>query len=535
MYFLLLLATFSTCEPVCAGMFYVLVLLAPPAIGARSVTSSISGVQDAQAELRISEVGERLTGSIRYDGQRIVGVSLHHCVPTNQDIITIGHVPTLKTIYFFDLDFTGIELGPLASLNSLESVTIDRCQITDAQLTFLTKLPLLKRVSMSGCEFNGNFLPALEALPRLEMLTLREIKGLRGRNIVLFLGGATRIQWLDLSSNDLLDRDLTGLSNLSKCQYLTLDSNRLTSKACSGIGRMVSLQALDLSNTLVDDGGIRDLSLLTGLRSLRLANTAVGDGLRDLAAFDNLERLDLANTRVGDACCQGIVRSAHVKDLNLSSTLITDQGITSFSKLKYLEILIVAHVGITDVSVATLVGLKNLVRLDVTGTLIRDGIAQFGEHATLAHLTLANTGVGDAGIEGLSRAASLVTLDLSGTRVSDSGVGRLAALGMLEELRLARTRVGDSVAQALAKCPSLVLLDLADTRIGDGALAHLSGIGYLTLSGTEITARGLLEMGRQKGHHPIRIDITGTGVKALGNIKLRLEGGRTVLINPFGP
>jgi Leucine-rich repeat (LRR) protein len=484
---------------------------------------------------RIAEFGERLRGSILHDESwRIDGISLHDCPLTNEDIRSIARMNGLKRLFLRDLDFSGLDLDPLSSIRSLESLNIANSRIADAQLKFVRSLDTLLDLDISTCELTGEFLLDIPKPGNLRSVTLDKIAALKGPTINRFLAAATALKAFFLESSYVTTEDLTALAQLGRCDLLWLkDNGSLRSDICAYISKMGALKYLTLSGTLVGDAAVAELSRMKGLVSLKLASTPMGDGLGKLEGLDKLKELDLSNTRVGDAGLEGVLRSRNIKTLNLANAHVTDMGVMQLRGLKGLEVLRLSGTSISDRSVDTFAGLRSLVRLDLSRTAVGDGIARIGGHALLAHMHLGDTNVGDAGVQGLSHCAGLATLDLSGTSVGDDGVAHLAKLSLLEELDLARTSIGDPGARALGMCPSLHTLDIGRTRVGDAGVAPLFKVGFLTLSGTKVTPSGILALLGHKEGRPSWIDITGTEIRSVGKIKPVRHGDRTMLIAPF--
>jgi len=492
------------------------------------------GFQDDETGLRIAEDGERLRGSFHYDNGKLEGLSLHDCALTNNDIRRISQLRSLKRLYVHSLDLSGLDLGPLTVLGSLEQLTIKDAKIRESQLDFVRKLTRLFHIEISDCALSGDFLLKIPNPKGVKSLDLSNIRGLRGSNLNRFFEKATAIQLLYLASDNLAAADLSGIQNLTECGLLWLKDNKaLQGDICQYCVRMRGLEYLTLAGTQVSDAAVDDLCRLRSLVHLNLENTPIGDGLRRVEGLDRLEKLSLANTRVGDTGMEGVVRSRNIKDLDISGTLVTDRGLVRLSGLKSLEVLGVSKTNVTDRSLHALQELRNLGHLDLSGTMVGDGVAQLGTLELLTSLKLAGTKVGNPAVRGLSGCARLMRLDLSGSLVDDVGIGPLAKLGYLEELNLAGTAVGDKGAQFLSKCPSLDTLNLAHTRIGDDGLTHLSRIAQLNLSGTRVSPRGILQLLNQEGTHLMFIDVRDTQFKAVDLDKIVRPGGRRVLISPF--
>ena len=374
-------------------------------IGSRAL---VFGPQGEHAGLRIAEYGERLRGSFHYDDNgRVSGVSLHHCSVTNNDVKQVSRIDGLKSLSFYSFDFRGVDLSPLSSVASIESVSVSDSNITDSQLGFLGTLAKLAVIDIRKCELAGDFLLKMQTPQSVTIFTLSEIKGLNGGNISEFVRVATAIKSLNLEADGLVNGDLKELGKLTRCSYLRLTNNgKLTSDVLMQIQQMAPMTILDLNGTSVGDGAVVGLSRLGGLAILKLANSSIGNGLKNLARLEKLDELYLANTRIGDEGLIGVVKSRNIKHLDLSNTLVTDRGMMELGGLQSLEVLRLSNLKVSDGSLRVLTALKNFVRLDLSGTPISDGIGEIVKRLSLAHLNLAGTRVGDAEVEGIAKCAT---------------------------------------------------------------------------------------------------------------------------------
>ncbi|MBT1071794.1 J domain-containing protein [Pelotalea chapellei] len=92
------------------------------------------------------------------------------------------------------------------------------------------------------------------------------------------------------------------------------------------------LQALFLHG--VDDTALVHLQKLTGLRELYLSNTLISDnGIRQLLGLHGLRRLYVYHTAIGDAALFNLAEMKGLKWLTCSGTNITDDGLSRFRQM----------------------------------------------------------------------------------------------------------------------------------------------------------------------------------------------------------
>ncbi|EPY19733.1 internalin A-like protein/ S-layer protein [Strigomonas culicis] len=274
------------------------------------------------------------------------------------------------------------------------------------------------------------------------------------------------IRSLNLASCDIVNEDLTDLSDLVNLEELFLSYTKVTS--------------------------LRFLTNYATLHMLQLAGSAItSEGLQGIDNFTSLRNLDLTNTAVVDVDSVGLCWS--LAALNLSKTKVTNEGIRALCHLVYLE-----HLSLIDTvisSIAPLVaGAHALKRLYLKSTSVNDaGIAGIDQLGDLEDLSLAHTQVTD--VAALAKLARLRKLDLFGTPVTDTGIQLLGEAPALEQLIISRTKV--SSVQCL--CSSLSLQELCIKsswirKVGaiDG-IARIPNLTSLTITNCKLNSVSCLE------------------------------------------
>lgn len=111
---------------------------------------------------------------------------------------------------------------------------------------------------------------------------------------------------------------------------------------------------------------------------------------------------------------------------------------------------------------------------------------------SLSSVVLWNTHVIDAGIDELtSSLLKLLSVDIVGGSFGEVGIRCIGRLQRLQSLRLSNVEIGDSMMSTLSVMPGLVSLDVSDTDCRDDALSLMNNVRHLSVSGTQITDRGI--------------------------------------------
>lgn len=241
------------------------------------------------------------------------------------------------------------------------------------------------------------------------------------------------------------------------------------------------------------------------------------NGLAELARMaPNLEKLHLSMCNsILDASPLGQLQQLQVLDLGWCRE-IGDDATCAISQLHQLQELELSGTMVGDEGLARLARLANISVLSLGGCRFSDaGAADAFQSArfagTLQKLDLARcSGVGDETLNSLSAGGfdSLCELDVSFTNARDLGVQSLKRIQTLQSLDLDSCRVTDASARALSQITGLEILKLADTRVGDPTLDILGegkcNLITLDLGNTHVTSNGVLRLSRSSAAKNIK-------------------------------
>jgi|GEM_PF-1257349 hypothetical protein len=272
----------------------------------------------------------------------------------------------LRLVYSKQTTIVDADLACLAGLPNIDTLILDRTQVTGAGLDSLSHVNTLVALQLAGTQVSDESLVHFAPLSGLKYLTLDKTKVTDAG--LVHLSGLTNLRTLLLRDTNLTDDGLAHLTPLVNLEHLHLDN---TGVGDAGLNQLpADLKSLRLSGTKVTDKGLVHLMRLTKISYLSLENTNVtDDGLAQLSPLVNLEYLFLDNTRVGDAGLNQL--PADLKSLGLSGTKVTNSGLATISRLTKLENLNLSNTSISDAGLTQLVDL-NLQTLTVTNTQVTD-------------------------------------------------------------------------------------------------------------------------------------------------------------------
>lgn len=200
---------------------------------------------------------------------------------------------------------------------------------------------------------------------------------------------------------------------------------------------------------------------------------------RDLRAEGvKVKYLNLSGQKeITDGNLASLEQFPQLKWLDLSSTEITNRGLSSLKSLKKLKHLYLKKCPwITDASLRSIRELHDLVDLQLAENvkISNEGLKHLQDMTGLTRLSLESTGIKDAALSAIEKLTSLEFLDLSYTDINDSALASLCVLYNLKSLSLIGCRqITDRGMAHLQSVDSLEYLRLADTKVTDKGLAYL--------------------------------------------------------------
>ena len=305
---------------------------------------------------------------------------------------------------------------------------------------------------------------------------------------------------LDLSHSNVSDEELSQLT-APTLQRLILEGTRITNIGLESIGELNQVYYLNIANTDVTAEGFRSLQGLSELFHLRLDGTQI-KGIIHLSDIKSFVWIDLSKTQTTDGQLQHLVPLANkLKEVNLSETAISDDGLRHLGLLANLTSLDLDKTPVTDKGLESLLRLNALTSLSLGQTKVTDdGLQQLAGMESLRILQLDDTAITSNGLRHLSSSDRFSFLNLNGTNIDDTGVRHLVALkNQLSYLFLERTSVSDSSHSSLTELDKLEVLRLSESQTTDKLLTHLGDLPALkdlSLGKAHITPRGVQALHR---------------------------------------
>jgi Leucine-rich repeat (LRR) protein len=268
--------------------------------------------------------------------------------------------------------------------------------------------------------------------------------------------------------------------------------------------RCAVLQEVDVCEAALDGAWIRNLAELPALEVLRLHNYGSHnpvDDVRALAGCRALRELSLSSTMVTDEGLAGLEQIVTLQKLDV----IDCPHVTSVSNLRHCAALRELDLRYSPINNAGIEGLERIATLTTLSLFRCEFVANVSalRHSPwLRELSISFTGVTSLGIAGLEEISTLERLDaeccqslydvtslrrcralrilnLGGSSVTDASMAALACVATLETLDLSQcAQIRD--ASALSESVSLHGLDLSSTNVDNTGIVGLERIPTLT-------------------------------------------------------
>lgn len=328
-----------------------------------------------------------------------------------------------------------IQRDPQPGGASLIRVTIpSSSSVSDEDIAAFKEIPQLWRLDIDAARLKGNGLAHLKDLPMLQELNLGGEISDAG---LVPLGELTGLSSLSLASAELTDGGLEPCAKLKNLEALRLRCPKMTDKALEHLQSLGNLRVLEVRLSRITARGVNELQKkLPGLaiRCMPPLEPLAAATLKDRGWKYETDRRDPGAIvkiivpfpkEVTEADLEAIVEVAGVRDLVLSQTNFSGQGLGLLNRLQHLESLTLG-LGTTDSALATMKELTTLRQLTIVGSRVSDaGLEHLKGLKRLEKLVLKDTSITDEGLQHLIDLPELRELQLRGSAVTDGGLKNL--------------------------------------------------------------------------------------------------------------
>jgi thiol-disulfide isomerase/thioredoxin/Leucine-rich repeat (LRR) protein len=343
----------------------------------------------------------------------------------------------------------GPDFTPFRASRSLNTLVFWGMRVDAAMLRGLGQIPSLRKLDLSLAELADDAMPALQSLKQIDELGLPAHMHKTARsqlvealiklpNIRVWpavgvdehtldqIAGAVSIESLELgySTNGTPPsaKQFSKLSQLKNLRELRVEMLPFDDQCLASLAELKSLTSLSLINTQVSGEGFH---VLRDLPRLNKVDIYIAEGIQPrLASLAELHHVNNLMVGIPELCVPDfawLAKMPQLTRLQIIRGLIDDRAAAHLAGLKDVENLWLDDALLSDDGLRPLLGLKNVVRLQVGGFLTDKGILQLAVLPRLESLLIGSNNVTEAGLQELKNRSLSPLLFVNRTRVKPAG------------------------------------------------------------------------------------------------------------------
>ena len=324
----------------------------------------LDGCNVSGESLRLLARSTRTTNSIKV-------LSLQWCHISDADLAHLVPLPSLTSLNLSYTQVSCVGMRHVAKLRHLASLKLDSCNVGDEGIQHLANGAAARRRSMSSflspstdggrgrvAEIGGDASSPMRTKSGLVELDLSDTS-VTNMGLRYISEKMLDMEVLNLSYTAVNDDGVEHLKALRKLTSLNLDSHAITDHSLRHVSQLSTIRHLDLFGSKVTDHGLKLICTLTfsNLLSLEVCGGGVTDtGVRYISqSMVLLESLNLANnSRISDDAMPALCMLKALRNLNLTHSRVTSEGILHLIVLQKLESLSVHECKISKPAIAKL-------------------------------------------------------------------------------------------------------------------------------------------------------------------------------------
>ena len=329
--------------------------VAPPKIAEPSPDEVIAKFSSLQGP-QITDAAIAELTSLKQGADRITEINADNSLLTKNAFEHIDRLTNLRQLRLNRTQIDNDVCQKIASLSSLEVLTLADTQINDVGVAALSGLQNLKHLELTRCRISENGFHAIGNLPSLKTILI-DSTNLNDRSLDLLCNASTLTE-LTLSRNGIsdfglislkklelleyLEIGLTGISGeglaklikgggLKNLRYLGVYACPITEKGAKVISTIKSLERLNIGNVqMMNDIGLA--SIISGMKNLKYINLSLcsgidGSGLKVLKNSKEMEVIQIDQCpKVGDGVISILKTMKNLKRVGIGSTAVTPRG-----------------------------------------------------------------------------------------------------------------------------------------------------------------------------------------------------------------
>lgn len=291
-------------------------------------------------------------------------------------------------------------------------------------------------INLRGNALKGSF-PSVSGFSKLQKLDLssNQLSG----DILPAISSLTNLVRLDISNNRLTGDPTTAILPLSNLQEISVGNNQFVfADINTFLQNFPSLKVLDLSHTSLT-AVPQNISTLTNLESLNLSNNMLSQNFSKLSPLIKLTELNLSGNQLTRIPTE-LASLTSLTSLDVSHNLFSTNYATVLTSLKKLEWLSLGSNQIT-IFPAELTQLKDLIHLNISDNKISGGFESLLPLKQLEQIYLDKNLISGNFPPALLQFEKLQMVSLTGNQLSGEIPENIPALTFLENNRFTKQEI----------------------------------------------------------------------------------------------
>ncbi|XP_041353100.1 leucine-rich repeat-containing G-protein coupled receptor 5-like [Gigantopelta aegis] len=363
-----------------------------------------------------------------FNGLRIKQLDITKNILNNvSDSAFVGLEESLQVLKITGDGNTSPPFTAIRNLTNMLELTMEKYKMPNSDLSdrsFLTftKLKSLRLVNWNIRSIERNVFDGLGEVTKLVLTNLQNLTSLPHEALLTL----TKLETLEISHCSLSRITDYSFSQFQKLVEINLSHNRIKKiEPLSFSGIASRLEYLDLSFNEIPDNNLTILQELTALQSLHLQNIGLLAIPRNpvfLLGKNNLQNLNLARNHITSVDDQVFVTTPNLVKLDLSENQIITFHETAFASLSQLQVLLLNHQNLQATNNVTLPSFANLTSIksiNLRSTKLDPDTSwdRLREATNLQSLNLDSTGLNVIKDFTFGDYKNLHTLDLTGNNI----------------------------------------------------------------------------------------------------------------------
>lgn len=242
----------------------------------------------------------------------------------------LGRMPQLTWLNLGGTKISDAGITHLRNLQSIETLTLSYTDISDQSIPVLVELKSLRNLSVAGTKISREGAESLrEHLPECSIATTYHLDKVPSSELLFPVGYMPNAEEINAKFRELGADAEVAVDSQNEHAIVSLRAfgvNWSSEVFIQLLNFMPELETLNTRNTFIDDVLMKKLDV-PKIKYLDLSGSLVTDeGIRHLGTLKDLEQIHLRGTRVGDGGIRWLEQLSSLKTVTANYDVVSDEG-----------------------------------------------------------------------------------------------------------------------------------------------------------------------------------------------------------------